>query len=120
MVGASISDEGNGSSSISPVYSGGSDLPSPVSSGGSDLRSPVYSGGSVLRSPASSGGSVLRFPVSSNRRVFRSPVSSGDGTKRLCTEDKRLSTTLFNLNVLDCPICFDALTIPIFQVLFST
>uniref|UniRef100_A0A1J3FRT2 RING-type E3 ubiquitin transferase n=2 Tax=Noccaea caerulescens TaxID=107243 RepID=A0A1J3FRT2_NOCCA len=115
MVGASISDEGNSSSSILPVYSGGSDLRSPVSSGGSDLRSPVYSGGSDLRSPVSSGGSVLRSPVSAGGSVLRSPVSSGDGAKRVCTEDKRLSTTLFNLNVLDCPICFEALTIPIFQ-----
>ncbi|CAA7055663.1 unnamed protein product [Microthlaspi erraticum] len=131
MVVPSISEESNRSSSVSPVSSGGSDLRSPESSGRSDLRSPESSGRSDLRSPESSGRSVVRSPVSFHRsvvrspvsyrrRVVHSPVSSGDGAKRLCTEDKRLSTTLFNLNILDCPICCEALTIPIFQVLFLT
>ncbi|CAA7055671.1 unnamed protein product [Microthlaspi erraticum] len=40
---------------------------------------------------------------------------SDDKRKGVCTEDSILSTTLLDLNILDCPICFEALKIPIFQ-----
>ncbi|ESQ47280.1 hypothetical protein EUTSA_v10027864mg [Eutrema salsugineum] len=53
--------------------------------------------------------------ILSQKRACCSSISPGDGAKRVGTEDKRLSTTLLDLSILDCPICFEAFTIPIFQ-----
>ncbi|ESQ47279.1 hypothetical protein EUTSA_v10027852mg [Eutrema salsugineum] len=53
--------------------------------------------------------------ILSQKRQRCSSISPGDGAKKSCREDKRLSATLFDLNILDCPVCFEALTIPIFQ-----
>ncbi|ESQ47281.1 hypothetical protein EUTSA_v10027866mg [Eutrema salsugineum] len=53
--------------------------------------------------------------ILSQKRPRCSSISPGDGAKRVGTEDKRLSTTLLDLSILDCPICFEAFTIPIFQ-----
>ncbi|CAH2079916.1 unnamed protein product [Thlaspi arvense] len=39
----------------------------------------------------------------------------GEGAKRVGTEAKKLSTMMLDPVVLDCPICFEALKIPIFQ-----
>ncbi|CAL9224549.1 unnamed protein product [Arabidopsis halleri] len=48
-----------------------------------------------------------------SQKRHRSSLSSGDGRKRV---DKRRSAMLTDLEILDCPICYEALTIPIFQV----
>jgi len=44
-----------------------------------------------------------------------SSISSDDGRKLV---DKSRSAILTDLDILDCPICYHALKIPVFQVLF--
>ncbi|KAJ0234502.1 E3 ubiquitin-protein ligase SINA-like 7 [Hirschfeldia incana] len=48
--------------------------------------------------------------ILSQKKRKRSSKSSAAGR-----DDKRLSPALLDLNVLDCPICFEPFTIPIFQ-----
>ncbi|ESQ47278.1 hypothetical protein EUTSA_v10027865mg [Eutrema salsugineum] len=62
---------------------------------------------------ASGEGNGSRSILSQKRP--RSSISPCDGAKRVGTDDKRLSTMLLDLNILECPICFETLTIPIFQ-----
>ncbi|CAH8277326.1 unnamed protein product [Arabidopsis lyrata] len=48
-----------------------------------------------------------------SQKRHRSSLSSGDGRKIV---DKRRSAMLTDLQILDCPICYEALTIPNFQL----
>ncbi|KFK35023.1 hypothetical protein AALP_AA5G224100 [Arabis alpina] len=53
--------------------------------------------------------------VGSSRKRQRSSISSGNGAKRVETENRKLSTMLFDPDSLHCPICVEVLKIPIFQ-----
>ncbi|KAL0641601.1 hypothetical protein Bca4012_103239 [Brassica carinata] len=59
-------------------------------------------------------------PVSGEKDGASSILSQKRKRSSKSSPDKRLSPALLDLNVLDCPICFEAFTIPIFQVLFLT
>ncbi|VVA94609.1 unnamed protein product [Arabis nemorensis] len=55
---------------------------------------------------------------SSRRRKRQRHTSTVDGNEVITTEER--SGMLFELDLLDCPICCHPLTTPIFQVSFLT
>ncbi|CAF1858316.1 hypothetical protein HID58_061574 [Brassica napus] len=54
-------------------------------------------------------------PVSGEKDGASSILTQKRKRSSKSSPDKRLSPALLDLNVLDCPICFEAFTIPIFQ-----